>query len=90
MLVLYLMAVNALTFFLYWWDKRQARWKGWRVPETVLLLAGAAGGSVAGFIAQKVFRHKTRKQPFQLIFWIIVAAQMYAVAVYINPPPVGV
>lgn len=82
-----LAGMNALTFALYGWDKRQARWKGWRVPEMVLLVAGLLGGSPAAFVAQKWFRHKTRKQPFQMFFWIIIALQVYAVMVVVNPPP---
>lgn len=86
-ILLYLAAINAITYFLYWRDKRAAIWKEHRVPETVLLLAGAAGGSPAGFVARRVLRHKTKKQPFKMIFWIIVAIQCYALIVYFNPPP---
>jgi uncharacterized membrane protein YsdA (DUF1294 family) len=86
--ILYIAVINALTYFLYWWDKRQAVWRGWRVPEAILLLAGAVGGSPAGFIARRKLGHKTRKQPFKMLFWLIVAAQLYLVMVYMNPPPV--
>jgi uncharacterized membrane protein YsdA (DUF1294 family) len=84
---LYFLAINALTYFLYWWDKRQARWSGSRIPETVLLLVGFAGGSVGAFVAQRVCRHKTKKQPFKTIFWILVIVQLYLVFAYFNPPP---
>lgn len=75
-LTLYLFAINLLTFFLYWWDKICARRQAWRVPENILLLAGLVGGSPAGFIAQRLLRHKNRKRSFQVKFWVIVLVQM--------------
>lgn len=86
-LLLYLLAINALTYFLYWWDKRTARKQAWRVPEAVLLLAGFAGGSVAGFAAQRILRHKNRKTSFQVKFWVLVVAQVFIVLRYAFPPP---
>ncbi len=86
-LFFYFLAINVLTFFLYWWDKRCARKQLWRVPEAVLLLAGFAGGSVAGFIAQRVLRHKNRKTSFQMKFWVLVVAQVFIVLRYSFPPP---
>jgi uncharacterized membrane protein YsdA (DUF1294 family) len=45
----------------------------------MLLLAGFLGGSPGAFWAQRTFRHKTKKQPFQLIFWALVLVQCYFV-----------
>lgn len=78
MTTLYLIAINLLTFLLYWWDKRQAVYRGWRIPEGTLLLLGAAGGSPAGFLAQRLLRHKNRKTSFQLAFWLITFLQAAA------------
>lgn len=83
----YLLAINALTSFLYWWDKRAARKQAWRVPEAVLLLAGFAGGSLAGFVAQRILRHKNRKTSFQVKFWVLVVAQVFIVLRYSLPSP---
>ena len=82
-----LLLINGMTYFLYWWDKRQARFRGARVPEMMLLLLGAIGGSPAAFIAQRRLRHKTRKQPFKTIVWGIVLVQVYCLFVYLAPPP---
>ncbi|MFY0727493.1 DUF1294 domain-containing protein [Pseudomonas sp. NFX15] len=64
--------VSVVTFFLYWSDKRKARAEQWRTPENVLHALELAGGWPGALLAQQVFRHKTRKVSFQLVFWIIV------------------
>ena len=64
--------VSALAFLLYWSDKRKARLDRWRIPENVLHAVELAGGWPGALLAQQVFRHKTRKLSFQLLFWMIV------------------
>nr|WP_180206452.1 DUF1294 domain-containing protein [Pseudomonas sp. SbOxS1]NYU06692.1 DUF1294 domain-containing protein [Pseudomonas sp. SbOxS1] len=64
--------VSVLAFLLYWSDKRKARFDHWRTPENVLHALEFAGGWPGALLAQQVFRHKTRKVSFQLVFWIIV------------------
>ncbi|MCU0070377.1 DUF1294 domain-containing protein [Pseudomonas koreensis] len=65
--------VSVLAFFLYWADKRKARADAWRTPENILHAVELAGGWPGALIAQQVFRHKTRKVSFQILFWMIVA-----------------
>ncbi|MFJ4605607.1 DUF1294 domain-containing protein [Pseudomonas atacamensis] len=64
--------VSVLAFFLYWADKRKARADAWRTPENILHAVELAGGWPGALIAQQVFRHKTRKVSFQILFWVIV------------------
>ncbi|NUU36689.1 DUF1294 domain-containing protein [Pseudomonas sp. C2B4] len=64
--------VSVLAFLLYWSDKRKARADHWRTPENVLHALEFAGGWPGALLAQQVFRHKTRKVSFQLVFWLIV------------------
>ncbi|POA30794.1 MULTISPECIES: DUF1294 domain-containing protein [unclassified Pseudomonas] len=64
--------VSLLAFLLYWSDKRKARADSWRTPEKVLHAIELAGGWPGALLAQQVFRHKTRKVSYQLVFWIIV------------------
>ncbi|WP_223505612.1 DUF1294 domain-containing protein [Pseudomonas sp. GL-RE-29] len=64
--------VSVLAFLLYWSDKRKARADTWRTPENVLHAMEFAGGWPGALLAQQVFRHKTRKVSFQLVFWLIV------------------
>ena len=64
--------VSVLAFFLYWSDKRKARADSWRTPENVLHAVELAGGWPGALLAQQLFRHKTRKVSYQLLFWLIV------------------
>jgi len=64
--------VSVLAFFLYWSDKHKARTACWRTPENVLHAVELAGGWPGALLAQQVFRHKTRKVSFQVLFWLIV------------------
>ena len=73
--LLYFAGVNAVTFGAFALDKRAARDRGWRVPEARLLTLAAVGGSPAALFAQQLLRHKTRKEPFRALLWVIVAAQ---------------
>ena len=64
---------SALTWFLYYDDKRRARLGAWRAPESSLHLFGLVGGWPGAFLAQRQLRHKVSKLKFQVMFWAIVA-----------------
>lgn len=72
----YLVAINVATYLIYRYDKQIAGKGRTRVPEMVLLLLAAIGGSPAAFVAMSTLRHKTQKKSFQLKFWAIVAVQV--------------
>ncbi|WP_050990419.1 DUF1294 domain-containing protein [Pseudomonas sp. M47T1] len=61
-------------YALYWRDKHQARREGQRTPERLLHAAELLGGWPGALLAQQVFRHKTRKVSYQVVFWLIVLA----------------
>jgi len=65
-------AVSVVAFLLYWSDKRKAQSDAWRTPENVLHAVELAGGWPGALLAQQVFRHKTRKVSFQVVFWFVV------------------
>lgn len=67
-------AASAVTFIVYGVDKNAARRQQRRVPEARLHLLEFLGGWPGALIAQRVFRHKTRKLSYQLVFWCIGAA----------------
>jgi len=83
--VAYLVAINVATFLIYRYDKQVAGKGHTRVPETVLLLLAAIGGSLAAFVAMFGVRprHKAQKVSFQAKFWAIVALQMILVFVLV-------
>jgi uncharacterized membrane protein YsdA (DUF1294 family) len=66
------MAASALSFCLYGFDKYRATNDGWRLTENLLHMVDLVGGWPGGYIAQRVFHHKTWKRSFQAIFWATV------------------
>ncbi|MEE5079869.1 DUF1294 domain-containing protein [Pseudomonas alliivorans] len=64
--------MSLLAFVLYRHDKLQAGKGGQRTPESVLHATELLGGWPGALLAQQVFRHKTRKVSFQVVFWLIV------------------
>lgn len=71
---------SCVSFFMYALDKRAARRGAWRRPEATLHLTEIAGGWPGALLAQHVFRHKTKKQPFQVVFWCAVIVNCAALA----------
>jgi uncharacterized membrane protein YsdA (DUF1294 family) len=71
----YLAAVNLWAFLLFRQDKRAAVARDRRIPERTLLGLAAIGGSLGAVAAQQILRHKTRKQPFRSLLYLILAAQ---------------
>ena len=71
--------VSAISYFMYLFDKGAAGAGGQRTPESSLHLADLLGGWPGALIAQQQFRHKTIKQPFQLVFWVTVILNLLAV-----------
>lgn len=68
-------AFNLFVFLVYWWDKEAARSSGWRIRESTLLSLALVGGSLGAILAQRLLRHKTRKEPFRSILLSIVILQ---------------
>jgi len=77
-LVVLALCVNLLTILLFWWDKRRAIAGERRIPEADLLGLAFFGGSPGALLARRLFRHKTRKQPFSTQLLLIVAIQLGA------------
>src|SRR5688572_22904527 len=78
----WLLAVNLLAFGYYAVDKALAQRSLRRIPEVVLHALALCGGSPAAFLAMWVFRHKTIKTSFRILFWTIVVLQ-FALLAYV-------
>ena len=59
----------------YGLDKAAARRDGQRVSEKTLIAIGMLCGWPGALVAQQLFRHKTRKEPFSTRLLLIVAVQ---------------
>lgn len=73
--VAWLAGVNIVTVAIYGWDKYQARHGGFRVPERTLHGLSVVGGSPGAYVGQVLFRHKTSKRSFIVVYCLIVAVQ---------------
>jgi len=71
--------VSIASFITYGYDKSIAGRRVTRVPEVVLHLLTAAGGTIGSFAGMRLFHHKTQKKSFQLVFWGIVAIQIVVI-----------
>jgi len=70
--LLFIAALNLLTFVVYYLDKKAAIRGTQRTPENTLHLLALVGGWPGAVVAQRIFKHKTRKAGFQIIFWLTV------------------
>lgn len=77
-------ALSTIAFILYAVDKSAARKNAQRVSERSLHLVALLGGWPGAMLAQKTFRHKTKKQPFRFVFWLTIMANI-SVAVLLIP-----
>ena len=75
---IYVLAMAAVSYGCYAYDKRRAREQAWRIPERMLHLTEFLGGWPGGFLAQRRLRHKVSKPWFQFQFWLIVLAYQFA------------
>lgn len=66
--------VSLLTVVFYGYDKQRAMAGEWRTPESTLHLLELLGGWPGALLAQQLYRHKTRKVDYQVVFWAIVLA----------------
>lgn len=72
-------ALSIVTFIAYGMDKSSARAGKWRTPESTLHLLSLLGGWPGALAAQRILRHKTSKQSFQLTFKATVILNIAAV-----------
>ena len=74
------LAASLAAFLAYALDKSAARDGKWRTKESTLHLIGLAGGWPGALAAQRLLRHKSRKQSFQIVFWATVILNCCALA----------
>lgn len=84
-LLIYLLAVNIVTFVVFGIDKYKAKRGLWRIPEASLLTMAVIGGSIGAWLGTKVWHHKTLHKKFKYGIPLIIALQA-ALAVYLLTP----
>ena len=82
-IVLLIYATTSLvTFIFYWLDKRAAKNNTQRTPEITLQSLSLIGGWPGALLAQRIFRHKTSKKSFQVVFWIQVLLNIAGLVIF--------
>lgn len=71
-------AMSIVTFIVYTIDKSAAQFGRWRTREATLHVLALAGGWPGALAAQQVLRHKSRKRPFRVVFWMTVVLNVAA------------
>ena len=85
-LAAYFVAVNAVTFALFAYDKYCAQRDKWRVRESTLLLFAAIGGALGAGLAMQICRHKTLHLKFKFGVPILFFLQVLIVALAVTNP----
>lgn len=80
--VIYLLAINLITFVMYGIDKLKAKKAKWRIPEATLLWMAVLGGSLGAWAGMQVWHHKTLHKKFKYGVPAIILLQI-ALAVYL-------
>ena len=60
LIVIYIIAVNIISFIVMGMDKRKAQKRAWRIPESTLFVLAIIGGSIGSILGMHLFHHKTR------------------------------
>ena len=74
------LVLSLVAFVFYGFDKRRAQADGRRVPEKTLHLLALLGGWPGALMGQRVFRHKTQKLSYRIVFWLCVMLHLAVVA----------
>ncbi len=61
-----------ISFVFYAIDKSAAKNGRWRIKENTLHLLSIMEGWPGALLAQKILRHKSRKQPFRFVFMLTI------------------
>lgn len=76
---------SAVAFLAYALDKSAAKNDQWRTKESTLHLFALVGGWPGALAAQRLLRHKSKKQSFQTVFWATVVLNCGALAWLLSP-----
>lgn len=82
---LLVLGANLITFLYYYQDKISALKNDWRTSENTLHWFSLIGGWGGAYIAQKIFKHKRKKQSFMLTYKLTVLINCLVIILYSTP-----
>lgn len=86
LIVIYIIAVNIISFIVMGMDKRRAQKRVWRIPESTLFVLAIIGGSIGSILGMHLFHHKTRHWYFLYGMPAILIVQILLVVALIFSP----
>ena len=84
MVPLWYALLSLIAFAAYAADKAQAATRRQRISEQALHLVSLLGGWPGALVAQRHFRHKTRKTRFQVLFLATVLLHVVVLSWYLS------
>ncbi len=81
LILVFVVAINAIAFVTYGLDKKKAHRGRRRIPESTLLFLAFIGGAIGAYFGMKVFHHKTRHRKFRILIPVFIVLQA-ALAAY--------
>jgi len=82
-ILIYLIAINLISFLTMYIDKKKAKWGKWRVKESTLFTLALIGGSIGSIAGMHLFRHKTKKTRFVIGFPAVLIIQIIVAIIII-------
>lgn len=86
LIIIYLLAVNVVSFAVMGIDKQKARKHAWRIPESTLFVLAIIGGSIGSILGMRLFRHKTRHRSFVYGMPAILIVQIILILLLVFSP----
>lgn len=86
LIIVYLLAINLVSFIVMGIDKKKAQKRAWRIPESTLFVLAIIGGSIGSVIGMQLFRHKTRHWYFVYGMPAILILQILLVLLLLFSP----
>ena len=83
LIIIYLIAINVITFLVYGIDKWKAKRSKWRIPEATLLGLAIIGGSIGAWLGMKVWHHKTMHKKFKFGLPVIIIIQLLIIGYFV-------
>ena len=80
--VIYLVAINILGLFVMFIDKYKAKKGSWRIKEKTLFYFTLMGGGIGTTAGMYIFRHKTKKLRFSIMFPVLTIVE-YILIIYV-------
>ena len=78
LLIIHFCLISLIALFVTLADKIKAKKGKWRIPESVLLMIAACGGSFVMYLTMQLIRHKTKHRrfmtglPIMMLFHLLV------------------